>query len=286
MFYQRRRDQRSYREALDGPAVPKKDDRSSFDSSVRSRADSGPGSIVDLEKTRLSMAAAKELNLPRRPLSSFFALGRNPELQTQAAPAYYPETQRRKPRFSWEQQADIPAQHEVVHQQYVSPHSAGPEDPRGQGLGLGRVSLLRNHSLLRKAGYDVPPPMPGPSMTSAQAEIAVAGAVRIMPGRQEVTVKQMKPASPVRTLEPVRQVQQQEIRRKPVGGVPHVASMAAGKRDQYQSYQQRPVGEARESNYSPPRLNIDIPATPVSQIGVAVSGTPRSAHGYGVGHAR
>lgn len=270
-FYQRRRDERSYREALDGPAVPKKDERHSLDSSLRSHSDSGPGSM-EYEKARISMAAAKELNLPQRPLSSFFALGRNPNIQA-APPAYQTDRQGRNTRFSWET-PDNSGQREVVHQQYASPNSAGPEEPRGQGLGLGRVSLLRNHSLLRKAGYDVPPKLPGPSMTAAQAEIAVAGAVRIIPGKQEAS-------SPVRTIELVRPVQQQEIRRKPVASAPHIASMA---KNQYQPYSQPvAVREDKQRDQSPPRLNIDIPSTPASQIGMAVSGTPRSAPG---GHAR
>lgn len=272
-FYQRRRNERSYREALDGPAVPKKDERHSLDSSVRSRADSAPRSL-EYEKSRISMAAAKELNLPQRPLSSFFALGRNPDIQSNTAPAYQSENRGRNPRFSWEVQ-DNPVQHGVVHPQYTSLTSARPEDPRGQGLGLGRVSLLRNHSLLRKAGYDVPPKLPGPSTTAAQAEIAIAGAVRIVPGKKEAT-------SPIRALEIVKPAQQHEIRRKPVGSAPHIASMV---KDQYQPRSQPqllPAERSRERSPTPPRLNIDIPLTPVSQIGMAVSGTPRSAQG---GHA-
>ena len=269
-FYRRRREERSYREAIDGPIPPEKDDSHSMSTSSTSRADS-------IEKQRSSVAAAKELNLPARPLSNFFSLGRNPQLHSNAAPFRYSTYSGKPTRFSWEAPNNQDSYKEVVHQQYVNPNSAGSEGPRGDGLGLGRVSVLRNHSLLRKAGYDVPPKLPGPSMTSAQAQITIAGAVRIMPGRQDVAVKEVKPPSPVRSVDPGLSLQPQEVRRKPVPAPVPVAPKAVHRVSYYED----------SPSYGPTsRLHIEIPTTPTERrsqvIGMAVSSTPQSQ----VGRAR
>ena len=228
---------------------------------------------------------------------SFSALGKNSSVQ-QAPRPQIPTSQTRDKRYSWEVQGGESGP--VVHKQYISPTSAGAEGPRGNGLGLGKVSLLRDHSLLRKAGYDVPPRPTGPSIDQTQAEIANAN-----PTTTKRASRLWPAATPRKSIEKAPRKSSEEVKRKPVPVVAktRMALAAASKPgppqvqkrksrlswvkgdDRVGQIQQQlvddptpiierpnPLGKLRVVNKSP--SPPPSPVARISQIGLAVSATP------------
>jgi len=249
------REKRSYREAIDGPPPPEKDDANSF------------SSLESQQRKGVSAQAAEKIGVAKRPFS-FFGIGTNPDIE-------------QKSGYSWR----VESASGPVHQQYLSPNSANT--PQGDGLGLGRVSLLRNHSLLRKAGYTAPLKH-GPNVTQTQAQTAGVGQA------QEPKLIPLQ----------LRQSQhQQDARHKPLPAPLPVAVVNSSPSARSFSYenvsaaapqlqpQPQPrqaavithTGDPRTKNKNSPlpRLQLEIPPTPVerrSQIGLAVTSSTPPAH--------
>ncbi|KAK5957020.1 hypothetical protein OHC33_001389 [Knufia fluminis] len=237
-----RRNNRTYREALDGPPPPGKDYAYSLSSNSSQ------------QRKSVSAQAAEKIGVGKRPFS-FFGIGGNPSIEQQQKSGYF-----------WQ----VESASGPVHQQYFSPNSA--ETPKGNGLGLGRVSLLRNHSLLRKAGHDVPP-VPGPSMTQTQAEIV---------GMGHISRQIALPLQP-------------QVARKPLPARLPIPVKAASPRSRPFSYEAeharipRPVrstesiqsARLKHKNSPLPKLQLKIPPTPLerrSQIGLAVTSSTPPVH--------
>jgi len=254
------REKRSYREAIDGPAPPEKDDTNSF---------SSHGSQ---QRKSVSAQAAEKIGVGKRPFS-FFGIGTNPDIE-------------QKGGYSWR----VESASGPVHQQYLSPNSADTDTPRGNGLGLGRVSLLRNHSLLRKAGYDVPVPAPPearprPSITQTPPQTELASI------RQAHKPKLIP-------LQPRQTQHQQTTNRKPLPARLPVAIVNSSRPFSYEDGnatapqpQPQPRRGAQSTHIasakgnSPlPRLQLEIPPTPLerrSQIGLAVTSSTPPVRGHG-----
>lgn len=248
----RGREKRSYREAIGGPPPPEKDDTNSF------------SSLESQQRKSVSAQAAEKIGVAKRPFS-FLGIGTNPDIEQESG-------------YSWR----VESASGPVHQQYLSPNSA--DTPQGNGLGLGRVSLLRNHSLLRKAGHTAPFKH-GPNVAQTQAQTA---------GVEQAQKAKLIP------LQLQKSQHQQDARRKPLPAPLPVAvsnSFPGARSFSYENPAPQPqpqpqprqgavithTGDPRTKNKNSPlpRLQLEIPPTPVerrSQIGLAVTSSTPPAH--------
>lgn len=299
----RGREERTYREALDGPgpAIAEKDDAYSF-ASVSSHSGKIPIARPMSAAALPPPPVAKDVFLPRSEAASkeifisqhqtrSFSFDKNPtsaheleSIDTRNGPLVSPDGS-------------------TVHHQYVSPISASSDGPaRGDGLGLGRVSLLRNESLLRKAGYDVPVSAASYEFgadSQPKAEIAMVG-VGAGTGINRGTVSGNNEQMGVRQV---------EVKRKPVAARPppvarpfsyELPTVSERMEEQQQQQQPQPqlyrksghvirhesIKEEEEmSDHASQMENINphSEGQRLSQIGLAMSSTPQPNNRNSVG---
>lgn len=285
---------RSYREAIDGPAVPEKDEPNT---GHHSRAGSR-----ELEKTLVPTATAvpvtgavaKEIHVatatpsvsesavtqPKR--SSFFGPKQNPLLPL--TNLSIPRDQ--NPRYSWQNSGS-----EIVHQTHPGPNSTSlSSGVRGYGLGLGRMSMLRNSTLAKTAGLQTRPI--GPSIDATQAEIARTKPVQGQEVKRKPVAIGQSHGTPTGSPEEEKPRQQLRVVNpdldKDGTGEALATARASWVHGDENSLMASPPKKERPRQ-SVPTIQIDAPTPPperVSQIGLAISSTPPPGNRGSVGIAK